>query len=188
MNLNNKLIELKNKLFFNKMNIIGNLSGDENGFIYDSSAGRIYQKEVTWECDEREETKDTFETPEWFRRWATDFQHVQKLESDTVPSWFTNWLNKVNFIPPSTPQSNVMPLWFKEWLYKNPNTSVSNQYTTPIPNLNPPLYPYQNPPPYIHIKILSPYILIQYLIKILHFILHLKLSQIQIQIQLLHHL
>ncbi len=48
------------------MSIINNILNDEYGLVYDSSNGRIYQKEVTWECDS--EKPDIM--PDWFKRWT----------------------------------------------------------------------------------------------------------------------
>lgn len=164
------------------MNIIGNLSGDETSFIYDSSSGRIYQKEVAWECEgETDTTKlDTYDTPQWFRQWATDFQRAQKTNNDTIPSWFFDWLNKINFAPstpapstttPSPPPEiaavaqSVMPLWFREWLSRNPTLSPTppppNYYTPPPNPYTPPLppNPYTQPPPsYGSVPYNNPYV------------------------------
>ncbi len=155
------------------MNIIGNLAGDENGFIYDASSGRLYQKEVTWECDETPQTPSSYqtnpyETPYWFRQWANNFNRMQQQQdSNTAPRWFLDWLNKVNFTTPSTnitlpPQtsSNEMPIWFKDWLTKNqpqyppqpPQFPPQPQYPpyppqyqyTPLPQ-----YPQTSPPPVV---------------------------------------
>jgi hypothetical protein len=137
------------------MNIIGNLAGDENGFIYDASSGRLYQKEVTWECDETPPSAasqtnggNPYETPYWFKQWANNFSRTQQQQdSNTSPRWFLDWLNKVNFTTPSanmTPpphSSNEMPIWFKDWLSKNPSQP---QYP-PLPQQFPPQYP---PQPY----------------------------------------
>lgn len=142
------------------MNIIGNLAGDENGFIYDASSGRLYQKEVTWECDETPQSAavaaaalqtncgNPYETPYWFKQWANNFSRTQQQQdSNTSPRWFLDWLNKVNFTTPSAnmtppPQSsNEMPIWFKDWLSKNPSQP---QYPPP-PQQFPPQYP---PQPY----------------------------------------
>lgn len=128
------------------MSIINNILNDEYGLVYDSSNGRIYQKEVTWECDN--EKPDIM--PDWFKRWT----QTQQMNTGSVPRWFLDWLNRMtpqfqpnqmlpqipSQFPGQMPSPNDMPSWFKDWLQSQylpymsklyPNISQSTQPTPP---------------------------------------------------------
>ncbi len=121
------------------MNIIGDLTNNENGFLYDVSTGRLWRKEITWECEKSEselESKcNSHTTPYWFQEWANN-NRLQQAEQQTAPKWFLDWLNQVNFKTPTptpstttTISSTDMPSWFKNWL-----------------STQKPRYPYQSQP------------------------------------------
>ena len=138
------------------MSIINNILNDEYGLVYDNTSGRIYQKEVTWECDTQNESKSNA-MPDWFKQWT----ETQRMNTGSVPRWFLEWLNKANISLPqmqlptgvigsmatgttTTTSSSDMPQWFRDWLnYQNrPLTSVPYPYQTPPQTP----YPYQTPP------------------------------------------
>jgi hypothetical protein len=124
------------------MSIINNILNDEYGLVYDSSNGRIYQKEVTWECDS--EKPDVM--PDWFRRWT---QNQQMNPNGQVPRWFLDWISRMNpnqilpqipsQFPGQMPSPNDMPSWFKDWL--------QSQYLPYMSKLYPNISQSTTPPP-----------------------------------------
>lgn len=109
------------------MSIINNILNDEYGLVYDNTSGRIYQKEVTWECDTSNESKTNANTmPDWFKQWS----ETQRLNTGSVPKWFLDWMNKANISLPQmqlptgvignmvtgSANPNEIPPWFRDWL------------------------------------------------------------------------
>lgn len=126
------------------MSIVNNILNDEYGLVYDNTTGRIYQKEVTWECDNQNANSDVM--PDWFKKW-TQTQQINQSNMSNVPRWFLDWLNKANISLPQVPSIPIsstfttsspmdIPPWFKEWL--------NTQYRPQLPQ---PYHPYTYPTP-----------------------------------------
>ena len=141
------------------MSIINNILNDEYGLVYDNTTGRIYQKEVTWECDTQNDKSNVM--PDWFKRWT----ETQRMNTGSVPRWFLEWLNKANISLPQmqmpsgiigsiatgAPNTGDIPQWFKDWLSSQGRPSYPYQIPQPqtpyqIPQPQTP-YPYQTVQP-----------------------------------------
>lgn len=119
------------------MNTFGNLSSDENGIFYDASSGRLYQKEVTWDCDQ------SVTVP------STTFPG-QTTTSGDMPKWFGDWLSTQPRQPPA-PQPYPYPPPPQPYPYATPPPQPY-PYATPPPQP----YPYATPPPQPYVPIPPP--------------------------------
>jgi hypothetical protein len=137
------------------MNAFSNLSGEENGIYYDATSGRLYQKEVTWECEQPFATMSptpqpfgtiptTTMTPsQVFNPFSITSPQQPFYNPNEIPAWFREWMSRQQ--PSTVTSSNEIPAWFREWMSRQtpppatqpPNTSVPPPATTSLNEMPP---------------------------------------------------